>query len=366
MKARSLLFLSLVLLGHAHGAVLRVPGDYATIQGALDQTASGDEVRVAPGTWSGPENRDLHFPVSKVSLVSEAGPALTVIDAEGLGRGILVDGDVSTGVVIRGFSVMGGRADWGAGIALFNEATLDVEDCWMIGNVATGDGGGLAAVGSYATLRVSRCLLRGNVSGGFGGGLSVNGTYDFQATNCVVVGNRAVSGGGVSFYGAFFPTLTNVLITRNASTERDGGGLFFHECFDPIIDHCTIVDNRAATTGGAIRNRVTSTEMTNSILWGNAPDVVSGSGGLAAQHCDIQGGWPGHGNLDADPRFTDYDGIRYLLSPNSPAIDAGIGEADGIDWGSLHPGYGRANGPDSDMGAFGGPQAAAWLDFPRP
>jgi hypothetical protein len=40
-------------------------------------------------------------------------------------------------------------------------------------------------------------------------------------------------------------------------------------------------------------------------------------------YCDVQGGWEGVGNIDADPLFVDPDNGDYRLSPGSPCIDAG-------------------------------------------
>ena len=38
---------------------------------------------------------------------------------------------------------------------------------------------------------------------------------------------------------------------------------------------------------------------------------------------DIEGGWPGTGNNDADPLFVDPDNGDFRLQPDSPSIDAG-------------------------------------------
>jgi len=83
-----------------------------------------------------------------------------------------------------------------------------------------------------------------------------------------------------------------------------------------------------------------------------------------AAHSDVQGGWPGAGNIDADPLFVDALARDYRLQTASPCRDAGRTEslpndrAD-IDWdGSaagvlpkdldLNP---RINGPSVDIGA---------------
>ncbi len=83
----------------ASGPVLReVPGDFATIQAALDASADGDTVLVAPGVWQ----ESLTLPPAAVTLASyvvrtddSAVVAETVID--GGGRDWAVRGDSAAG-----------------------------------------------------------------------------------------------------------------------------------------------------------------------------------------------------------------------------------------------------------------------------
>lgn len=47
------------------------------------------------------------------------------------------------------------------------------------------------------------------------------------------------------------------------------------------------------------------------------------SGNASVTYCDVQGGCPGVGNIDSDPRFVDPDSLDFHLSPDSPCINAG-------------------------------------------
>ena len=83
-------------------------------------------------------------------------------------------------------------------------------------------------------------------------------------------------------------------------------------------------------------------EMLNSITWNNTPDNIYENGGLlASTYSNIQGGWEGEGNIDADPQFTDPENAVYTLQSTSPCIDAGDPNSE------LDP-----DGTRADMGAY--------------
>jgi hypothetical protein len=68
---------------------------------------------------------------------------------------------------------------------------------------------------------------------------------------------------------------------------------------------------------------------TNNILWSNSiPIAFTGNSTLSLDHCDVQGGYPGEGNLDVDPLFVDPANADFRLSAGSPARGAGVGGVD--------------------------------------
>ncbi len=97
--------------------------------------------------------------------------------------------------------------------------------------------------------------------------------------------------------------------------------------------------------------------ITNCIVW-NTGDGISTSGvtTITVEYSDIQEGWPGTGNIDADPMFVDPDNGDLRLLPGSPCLDAGDNTAvpKGIDTDlDGNPRFvGNGTPPVVDMGAY--------------
>jgi hypothetical protein len=85
----------------------------------------------------------------------------------------------------------------------------------------------------------------------------------------------------------------------------------------------TVADNQV---GVALRSGGPVT-MVNSILWGNGTALtVSVSSAISVTYSDIEGGWPGEENLDADPLFRAPQRHSYRLLEDSPCVDTGSPE----------------------------------------
>ena len=135
----------------------------------------------------------------------------------------------------------------------------------------------------------------------------------------------------------------------------------------PFMKNCTISENAAIgtlTNGGALYSDSTSSPtLSNCILWGNTPDeVFDGGGAPVFAFSNIEGGWPGVGNIGADPIFRSFRGFEFLLAPQSPCVDTGDPAIEDriSDWHPRWPDW-YPNGPRSDMGAYGGFGNIGWL-----
>jgi hypothetical protein len=179
------------------------------------------------------------------------------------------------------------------------------------------------------------------------------------------------------------PIIFNNIIYDNYSEDRGAGiGIWTVEknhqpsstiSPQPVIINNTIVNN-SAKDGCGIFNFDSYPLLLNNILWDDLstegsreifnddidypeyPDKING-GELHVYYSDIQGGWEGWGNFEADPMFSD---ALFHFSEGSPCIDAGHDSSffnDIEDEGSAGSAKWPAMGTlRNDQGAYGGPQ----------
>jgi hypothetical protein len=111
--------------------------------------------------------------------------------------------------------------------------------------------------------------------------------------------------------------------------------------FSPITGGGTSSVRNCSMLGGSVKLMQGTLRVENSILRSEDPIVVfSVSGDVIVQWSDVQGGWPGTGNIDADPLWADAANGDFSLLPGSPCIDTGspfLEDPDGsiLDMGAL-------------------------------
>ena len=124
-----------------------------------------------------------------------------------------------------------------------------------------------------------------------------------------------------------------------------------------IVTNCTFSDNTATGygsspgNGGGMHNEASNPTVTNCILWDDTPNEIVDTQ-LAAPivtYSDVQLGYAGTGNIDANPMFADDDG---RLLAGSPCIDAGNDAAVPSGVTTDLDGNPRIQGACVDMGAF--------------
>lgn len=138
-------------------------------------------------------------------------------------------------------------------------------------------------------------------------------------------------------WGGSSGTLTNCTFSGN--TAENGGAMFITKVSEATLRNCTLTGNRASDgDGGAIAcTGDSSATLVNTILWNNSPiEIYLRGSSFTVTYSDVQGGWPGVGNIDADPLFVDADGADNVIGTGddnlrlfqgSPCIDAGDNSA---------------------------------------
>ena len=282
--------------------ILHVPGDFPTIQEAIDAAVDGDEVEVHPGTY----NETINLLGKTITVRSSDGPEVTIIDAQQTGTVVTCNSGEGPDTVLEGFTITGGTGtDPGGGDLV---------------------GGGMYNSGSSPT--VTNCTFSGN-GAGFGGGMINASGSNPTVTGCTFNNNLAgVAGGGMVNSSESNPTVTNCTFTANAA---GGGGGMYNRSSSPTVTNCTFSGNTAFGGGGMYNLFGSSPTVINCILWGDMPDEINNvdpdSDHPIVSFSDVQGGLPpgtidGGGNIDADPLFVDPDNDDYHISPTSPCIDA--------------------------------------------
>jgi len=195
----------------------------------------------------------------------------------------------------------------------------------------------------------SNCILSGitlqNGKSCFGGAVYCSFSSP-TIHNCIITKNSTSNdGAGICCDYSSAPIIRNCIITGNFALNSTGnacGGGIYCSYTSPTIINCTVSKN-AADMGGGIYCSSSSPYIVNSIFWDNGSEIyVMQGSNPKLSYCDIQGGYPGLGNINANPLFIDPETDNYSLQINSPCLDTGNPRISD-----------RASSP-SDIGAYGG------------
>jgi len=378
----------------------------ATIGYALTQAGNGDEIRVAEGTYT--ETLDIAITVTLKGGYTMSGTLWlprtgeTIVDAAGADDSVFEI--YNANVTMEGFTIQGAnRSTWAGGIAIA-DSTVVISGSVVRNNETTNIGGGIAVGGtSYVSLTLVNSTIVDNVAGHGGGGVMIAGPdAHAQIANVVVKHNEADYGGGIGVRSGASASISDTRIISNTANNSgggvgiwaegpvvvmantvisdnygyDAGGLAMWEpggTFTGI--NLLIVDNHSGpgpagialegSSGGQLMNVTVSGNdsatgfdgaevegpasgfpIVNSIFWGNGTDGSNlGGNNLNVSYSDVQGGFAGTGNINADPFFG--GGGDYHLGVGSPCIDKGTSAG-----APTHDIEGTPRDAAPDMGAY--------------
>ena len=115
------------------------------------------------------------------------------------------------------------------------------------------------------------------------------------------------------------------------------------------INNVTVIGNTSGNGGGIGVSENANVDIANSIVWVNTgTDLMLQDASVNVIYSDIQCGYAGVGNINADPLFIDVDAGDYGLQIESPCIDAGTADLDQDGVEDITDYLGGA----PDMGAF--------------
>ncbi|MBT7373790.1 MAG: DUF1565 domain-containing protein, partial [Candidatus Marinimicrobia bacterium] len=302
---------------------------------------------------------------------------------EGQGGGMMLAGTEGT---LDNMTITDNTANGAHGGGIWTNSSGDDETGWVMtnslisGNHADQLGGGITFAWSHPT--VINTVISNNTSYWGGGGVSgINSGFTLKETT--VSDNWTWNGGGGIFaFGpleiADPPIIEDCIISGNEtgnSDGGDGGGILLNDNIDAVINRTSVVNNHAAGYIGGIDVMATTTDITNvtvsgntsggggigisdnanvdiinSIVWNNTgTEIIHMNGSVDVTYSDIQDGYTGVGNIDANPIFVDADNDDYTLqAPDSPCINAGTGDLNGDGTEDITDYSGSA----PDMGAF--------------
>jgi hypothetical protein len=258
------------------GQYINVPGDYQTIQEAIDSAVQSDKILVEPGTYY----ENINFKGKEITLASkfiidqnEEYISNTIIDGGNKGRVVSFYNGETESTKLIGFTIQGGKNLWGSDEII--EPTY---------------GGGILCWDSSPILE--RLIITNNL-GFIGGGIFLKNSKS-KIVDCYITNNQADQGAGLAvFYGSsveiYNTRISKNLIDRdspnyNTIFDLAGAGICGNES-NIYLSNVSIHDNsisQYAGTGAGIKlydGQATFDQNNRSNLYNNTITLNDGDDG---------------------------------------------------------------------------------------
>jgi hypothetical protein len=261
---------------------LYVPGEYTTIQAAIDDSNNGDTIVIEPNVYTGTGNKNLDF-TGKAITVRSIDPndpcvvAATVIDCQDSGRAFYFHSAEDANSIVCGLTITG-ASDSGI---FCSGSSPTISRCVITNNIAysTWDnyGGGIHCTSNSNPLIINCTISNNRAQGGsmiwatggdgYGGGIYTSSDSYPTIEGCIIRGNTAVGGltdgcmmsycpNGSAYGGGIFgsATISNCLLIDNVAESPTssevylgfwayGGAIYCSSSSN--ISNCTIINNEA-------------------------------------------------------------------------------------------------------------------------
>ncbi|KPA13575.1 PKD domain protein [Candidatus Magnetomorum sp. HK-1] len=236
--------------------------DYTSIQLAIESASLTNTILVSDGTYI----EHINFKGKNIKIQSVNGPEKTIIQGNASNSVITFNTSEQNSAILKGFTIKNG--------------------------------------------------ISAN-----GGGIYISGASPF-ISECIITNNNADNKGGGVYCENASPKFINCIFHNN--TAETAHALYLSQS-SPEIINCTISKNGYPMGEGiVIYDVVSSPVILNSILWNNGDEIIlQNDATVTVEYSNIEGGYPGIGNIQSDPLFIDLDHNNFHILPDSPCLNAG-------------------------------------------
>ncbi|MGV8075688.1 MAG: NosD domain-containing protein, partial [Methanosarcina sp.] len=281
------------------------PADYATIQAAINNAASGDVVVVQPGTYT--ENVYINkTTLNDFTLMSASGnPADTIITASNTGANVITV-DYRNKITIKGFTISGAGTDR-AGVNLLGSRNCTVEN-----NAFVND-----ALGVFLRTSVSNIVRNNTITRtseiGIGRGINVE-----QSSYSTISGNSISN----HRYGIYVTNSASCSISGNTVSDSTTHGMVVDRANNALVESNNVQSSRdfgiylTQTNNNIVRNNVVSKSNNGINLVDSSGNTISNNAADYANHSIFLNG-SHNNNLLSNTVSNSHFGIAMRYSNNN-------------------------------------------------